>query len=385
LPVFRQRATGQLATHGSKESIVFPRRQKTVLLINLKTVDTSGTPRTTCNTVTATLTGSDPLQTSLCEAQREVLEQEIFSLLIRDASVLPTSLARVAERLLVVEATQDTEIWFELVERDGLGSHEVDSDPISRAKCDLIYNFLHLLLLREHSRRRLARTGATEASTLRPHTDLAFSPAPIQSTVPLLQPVIDLLQYEFFCVRVKAEMNKIVQILRRAGVPVKFHFDTVGEDGTGILESLISGGTGYISGATTIRIDNSRTLRFTFSSPSSLVAHLSQATLPVSSIPQLARLLRDETEQCLLQRICEMGAEMTDRFSGTWLVDMPMNRVVGKWEGRTLTFSVICEDNLQCSISQYGKGETVPRTYVTGSTTFFSWIRQVIELSFVGH
>jgi hypothetical protein len=31
-----------------------------------------------------------------------------------------------------------------------------------------------------------------------------------------------------------------------------------------------------------------------------------------------------------------MGAEMGDRFSGTWLVDMPMNRVVGKWEGKTL-------------------------------------------------
>ena len=81
---------------------------------------------------------------------------------------------------------------------------------------------------------------------------------------------------------------------------------------------------------------HSRTLRFTFSSPSSLVAHLSQATLPVSSIPQLAQLLRDETEQCLLQRICEMGAEMTEPLSGTWLVDMPMNRIIGKWEGQTL-------------------------------------------------
>ncbi len=57
----------------------------------------------------------DPLQATLHEAQREVLEQEIFSLLIRDASVLPTSSVRVAERLLVVEATQDTEIRFELV------------------------------------------------------------------------------------------------------------------------------------------------------------------------------------------------------------------------------------------------------------------------------
>jgi mediator of RNA polymerase II transcription subunit 17, fungi type len=60
----------------------------------------------------------DALQACLREAQREVLEQEIFSLLIRDASILPTSLVRVAERLLVVEATQDTEIQFELVRPD---------------------------------------------------------------------------------------------------------------------------------------------------------------------------------------------------------------------------------------------------------------------------
>jgi mediator of RNA polymerase II transcription subunit 17 len=65
-------------------------------------------------------TNDDPLQSSLREAQHEVLEQEIFSLLIRDASILPTSLVRVAERLLVVEATQDTEIRFELVRLDAL-------------------------------------------------------------------------------------------------------------------------------------------------------------------------------------------------------------------------------------------------------------------------
>jgi mediator of RNA polymerase II transcription subunit 17 len=57
----------------------------------------------------------DPLQNSLREAQREVLEQEIFSLLIRDASTFPTSSVRVSERLLVVEATQESEIRFELV------------------------------------------------------------------------------------------------------------------------------------------------------------------------------------------------------------------------------------------------------------------------------
>ena len=61
------------------------------------------------------LRDDDPLQATLHAAQREVLAQEICSLLIRDASILPTSSVRVAERLLVVEATQDTEIRFELV------------------------------------------------------------------------------------------------------------------------------------------------------------------------------------------------------------------------------------------------------------------------------
>lgn len=115
LPVLRQRATGQLATHGSKEPIVFPRRQRTILCVTVQTKDASGTERIACNTTANELGDDDPLQASLCEAQREVLEQEIFSLLIRDASILPTSSVRVAERLLVVEATQDTEIRFELV------------------------------------------------------------------------------------------------------------------------------------------------------------------------------------------------------------------------------------------------------------------------------
>jgi mediator of RNA polymerase II transcription subunit 17, fungi type len=78
-------------------------------------MDASKTQRTACNTTANELGDGDPLQATLHEAQREVLEQEIFSLLIRDASILPTSSVRVAERLLVVEATQDTEIRFELV------------------------------------------------------------------------------------------------------------------------------------------------------------------------------------------------------------------------------------------------------------------------------
>lgn len=138
------------------------------------------------------------------------------------------------------------------MEKDIFEAQEANSDLVSQAKCDLIYDFLHLLLLREHSHKRLARIGASEtAPKLR--ADMAF---PSVLTLALLQPIIDLLQYEYFCVRVKAEMNRTVQVLRRAGVPVKFHFDAVGEDGAGVLGSLINGGIGCIAGTTIIRIDN---------------------------------------------------------------------------------------------------------------------------------
>lgn len=134
-----------------------------------------------------------------------------------------------------------------------LGTQVANSDPVSQAKCDLIYDFLHLLLLREHSHRRLTRIAVPEtAPKLR--ADVAFPS--LLPTLALLQPVIDILQYEYFCVRVKAEMSKTIQILRRAGIPVKFHFDAVGEDGAGVLDSLISGGNGRIGGITIIRIDN---------------------------------------------------------------------------------------------------------------------------------
>ncbi|KAI0268274.1 subunit 17 of mediator complex-domain-containing protein [Gloeopeniophorella convolvens] len=388
-PAFRQRATGQLATHGFKEPIVFPRRQRTILRISLRSADPSGVARTTCNKLPAIAEDHDPVHAILLEAQREVLEQEIFSLLIRDASALPTSSVRVSERLLVVEATQETELRFELVDRDTFGTNEPGSDLASQAKCDLIYDLLRLLLLREHSHRKSARIGASAVPHPRSHADAVLSPAgPTPPNAAILQPVMDLLQYESFCVRVRAEMNNIVQILRHAGVPIKFRFDAVGDESTEVLQSLAGDGNGRIGGAAVVRIDNSRTLRFTFSSPSSLTAHLSQATLSISSIIQLAQLLRDETEQCLLQRICDMGNELSEQVNGTWLVDLPLSRAVGKWEGCALTFTIACEEDLQCSVSQlirvHGREETVTKTLSLGqSVPMFSWIRQVIEESLV--
>lgn len=55
------------------------------------------------------------LQNTLRAAQAEVVEQEIFAMLIKEAGNLPTASARVSERLIVIEAAQAIELRFELV------------------------------------------------------------------------------------------------------------------------------------------------------------------------------------------------------------------------------------------------------------------------------
>lgn len=105
------------------------------------------------------------------------------------------------------------------------------------------------------------------------------------------------------------------------------------------------------------------TIRLTFLSPSSLTAHLPQATLKISSIPQLCQLLTDEVERCLLYRICERGRETHEHVGGTWFVDL--SRCVGRWEGCVLyaALEFPCFSPLTCfcqGISIYPLGRTSP-------------------------
>jgi len=81
---------------------------------------------------------------------------------------------------------------------------------------------------------------------------------------------------------------------------------------------------------------NRYSLRFTFESPSTLAAHLTNTTLSISSIPQLCQLLLDETERFLLGRICEVGHELCEPVNGAWFLDQLTSRSVGRWEGNVL-------------------------------------------------
>lgn len=76
------------------------------------------------------------------------------------------------------------------------------------------------------------------------------------SSPPLLQPIIDLLQYQVFCERVKSEINKMMGVLSKAGVTSTLRFDAVGESGKELLRLLDEDGSwSVVGGEAVLRIE----------------------------------------------------------------------------------------------------------------------------------
>ena len=244
-------------------ALVFPHRQRTRLRVSLRTPDTHGSLSLSHNTIVSADDGT--LEGSLRAAQQEIVEQEIFSVLIREAGNLPTASARVSERLIVIDTAQRMELLFELVRHYTILSYfflmripqidEEDSQLLQTrnkaiaATCDLIVSILHAFLLRMHSHSKTQRLGSSGVVR-------APGPSTIRPPPPLLQPIIDLLQYQGFCERVKTEVHRMVKALSIAGVPCGLRINYVGESGRELVKLLDEDGTQKIGGEAILRIDN---------------------------------------------------------------------------------------------------------------------------------
>ena len=111
-PHIRRRAIAHLSTltlSSTVSSLVFPHRQRTRLRVSLNT------PTADSFSTIVPAVNDDSLDSALRASQQEVVEQEIFGILIREVGNLPTASARVSERLIVIEAAHGIELRFELV------------------------------------------------------------------------------------------------------------------------------------------------------------------------------------------------------------------------------------------------------------------------------
>ncbi|EJD00991.1 uncharacterized protein FOMMEDRAFT_125556 [Fomitiporia mediterranea MF3/22] len=384
------------------DPLVFPHRDKTRLRVSLTRKDSSG-DKSTCHSQVR-ITPDDSLSGAIKNAQKEIVEKEIFDAFIKEAGRLPTASARVSERLIVIDAAQDVEIRFELLDEGLIASSNSSagssSDLTGQALCDLIASSLPVFLLRQHAHQKAVRLKLLPKQ-------MNGAPSFIQQPR-ILQPIIDIIQYHVFLKRVRGELSRAASRLRNVGITVDLRFEGVGETGKVVLDALLDGKEN-IGGEAVLRIDGRHTSRFTFASPSMLTALLPQATITISSIPQLVQLLADEIERSLLEQICEIGVEVCQSLSGTWFVDEMMCRAVGRWEGCVLNFRIKCGDDLSldCHAHQLlrtrppGSGGMDPKQVTPSSASFgtfsgpaklltydtredkslgmFAWVKGVIE------
>jgi mediator of RNA polymerase II transcription subunit 17 len=132
---------------------------------------------------------------------------------------------------------------------------QVDSNAVESQEatdgsviCDLIYFILHALLLRMHSQLRSLRLG---------RAGIPRSPGFLNTPrLPLLQPIIDLLQYQSFCQRVQSEVDNMTGAIRTAGIPSTLRFTAVGESGKDLVKLLDEGSALKIGGEAILIIDN---------------------------------------------------------------------------------------------------------------------------------
>ncbi|KAJ7228621.1 subunit 17 of mediator complex-domain-containing protein [Mycena pura] len=367
-PIFRRRAVGRMPTYEQpSEPLVFPHRQNTRLFISVGNVSPAGRQILSQNTMT--VVDDSSVDAALRSAQREIVEHEIFSCLVKEAGSLPTASARVSERLIVIDAAKGVELKFELLDADTIHN---TPPGVSNAKCDLIYHMLQALLLRMHGHAKRVRLSG--AGLFQPPGAPDAPPAPL-----LLRPVIDLLQYEVFCARVEAEISAARDALNAVGILATLRFVPVGGTGQALMELLDASEERVIGGEAVLRIDNRHTVRLTVRSPSSLTAHLAQATLPISSIPQLRQLLGDEIEGCLLRRFCEMGRELCEHAGGTWFVDH--SQCVGRWDGCVLNFRTsVRNSTIHCVAFRLSTAGWNLLTYsLEPNVPLLTWVQQTIH------
>jgi mediator of RNA polymerase II transcription subunit 17 len=114
--LFRRRAVSHLSILGdSSADILFPSHQHTRLRISISTATGAASSISIFDSPVPNFNAQN-LDSALKTSQSEIVDQEIFSLLVKEAGNLPTASARVSERLIVIDAAQGLHLTFELVE-----------------------------------------------------------------------------------------------------------------------------------------------------------------------------------------------------------------------------------------------------------------------------
>ncbi|KAF8341421.1 subunit 17 of mediator complex-domain-containing protein [Cantharellus anzutake] len=338
---------------------------------------------------------SASLENRVSVAQREIVEQEIFAELIREAGTFPSAAATVSETRITMMAAKDIEANFELIRVDDPDINdpkiEDDSNSPNALICSLLSDVLVLLLIRYH---RYQQSRSHPRSQLANKVDAPFSPSRVLRPPSVLAPIVSLLQYYSFCVSLKRLFEALQVGLTEVGVPCNVVFTAVGNDPTELISSLLSypemnhtpsdNSSSWIgvevTGEALVWIDDKHSLRFTFSSPTSLTAHLPHSDFSITDLAVMRDLLRTEVG---VRIITSLKDDAERRLGGRWAIESLESECIAEWGSKRVrvrfddNFKLKCRVYIQTPTEDGGVRARTEEFGVFPSTTgtLKSWFR----------
>ncbi|PLW33154.1 hypothetical protein PCANC_11101 [Puccinia coronata f. sp. avenae] len=197
-----------------------------------------------------------PFAEDLELARAEVLDEEIFGEISRDAQSSPTYRTSTSDRSVIVKGFwEDAEICFEMLESD----EEVQTSTGPSHKCRLVSALMRLLMISIYRSRRSCAVGIISATT--------------QPSAPkILEPVLDLIVFFIYTHNVHTLFQQAVSDLKPADLQVEGELDPVLESAAELVR-LVCGkrnSTSHkldVGGAAVLRIMGRRSITFTMTCP----------------------------------------------------------------------------------------------------------------------
>ncbi|ORY27358.1 subunit 17 of mediator complex-domain-containing protein [Naematelia encephala] len=259
------------------------------LTLNTSMGSTSSTP------VNSSVINNDDIGSSMEAAQLEVLDEEIFGEIRREATKLSSATVEPAN---ITVSVGDVEIIFDMYDVRESSPSSPRSDL-----CDILLLSTRLLLLQTHRHRKRHLIGAIP---------------PTNASPSILNPILQVLKYRELIQRIQGTLSMLSTALNKAGLKAEVSSRLVVGDEVGIASLTgIVDGTGRIEdlgGVISLDIQGFRIISINTSAPFTTIITTSQATFPLSDIEELPTILSSDISLQLLTFARDEIRRDEDRF-----------------------------------------------------------------------
>ncbi|MBW0499923.1 hypothetical protein O181_039638 [Austropuccinia psidii MF-1] len=226
-------------------------------------------------------------------AQAEVLEEEIFGEISKEARLLTAYPTTTSDSAVVVKGFgPKAEIRFDMLERAGGSKPSRGSSPNAK----LVSSIIRLLMVAVYRFRRRSAIGVTT-------TTMHYSQPPI------LVPTLDLIVFYMCTSNLRKLLFRARSDLKSTKLPIDVEFNPISESVSEIITFLGAADEAHspamgIGGMATLRINGRRSVTLTISCPAVISLWLKDKPLTIAP-ERLYEVLIDEIDQCIIRLLFE--------------------------------------------------------------------------------